>query len=748
MARPVSPPGWLWLAAFLAYVLAATLGLALAFPGTNATPFWPPTALAFALLYRYGLRLWPVILAAAFTINTLFMLRAGVAPLPAVAASIGVGVGNALEAWLGIHVLRRFADDQFPFDGLRGLSAFFLAAALAPAISATIGVTCSRLASMSGEASYAQNWLTWWVGDTSGALTMAPVLMLLLQARWRMPPPARILEGTILTLILVFGSMAAFGIIQTRGDYHYLLAFFLLPMILWAVLRFQNAGAAAAVLLISKIAVLSSIVGVGPFARSDVHEALVLLQIFVIVLAGTTLGLGVILTERGRLAAKLAQSNAELNELVSSDPLTGLPNRRALLDRVQQAERSARRHRKRAALLFLDLDRFKRINDSLGHAVGDDVLKNVAQRLRAALREEDSVCRLGGDEFVILLCDIDAITDAALVANKIIQTLQVPMRLSNLDLGISTSIGITVFPDDGSDPNDLLRFADMAMYRAKQSGRGNFQFYKEQMHRAAVQRIEREHDLRVALTERQFCLYYQPLVDLRTQQAIGVEALLRWQHPLRGLLLPNEFIPLAEETGLIVEIGAWALQQACREVKQLQAAAGGPLRLSVNMSQRQLRDRNLPDLIERALENTQLDALWLNIEINESLLSAERLAELDFLNPLGRIGISLTVDNFGSAGSSMSLLASVPVGIIKIDRQLVSRLLEDQAARDITVAMISMAHQFGVKVVAENVESQAQCDFLITHGCDYAQGFWFQYPRPLPDLAELLRHWQGELAIR
>jgi len=748
MARPVSPPGWLWLAAFLAYVLAATLGLALAFPGTNATPFWPPTALAFALLYRYGLRLWPVILAAAFTINTLFMLRAGVAPLPAVAASIGVGVGNALEAWLGIHVLRRFADDQFPFDGLRGLSAFFLAAALAPAISATIGVTCSRLASMSGEASYAQNWLTWWVGDTSGALTMAPVLMLLLQARWRMPPPARILEGTILTLILVFGSMAAFGIIQTSGDYHYLLAFFLLPMILWAVLRFQNAGAAAAVLLISKIAVLGSIVGIGPFARSDVHEALVLLQIFVIVLAGTTLGLGVILTERGRLAAKLAQSNAELNELVSSDPLTGLPNRRALLDRVQQAERSARRHRKRAALLFLDLDRFKRINDSLGHAVGDDVLKNVAQRLRAALREEDSVCRLGGDEFVILLCDIDAITDAALVANKIIQTLQVPMRLSNLDLGISTSIGITVFPDDGSDPNDLLRFADMAMYRAKQSGRGNFQFYKEQMHRAAVQRIEREHDLRVALTERQFCLYYQPLVDLRTQQAIGVEALLRWQHPLRGLLLPNEFIPLAEETGLIVEIGAWALQQACREVKQLQAAAGGPLRLSVNMSQRQLRDRNLPDLIERALENTQLDALWLNIEINESLLSAERLAELDFLNPLGRIGISLTVDNFGSAGSSMSLLASVPVGIIKIDHQLVSRLLEDQAARDLTVAMISMAHQFGVKVVAENVESQAQCDFLITHGCDYAQGFWFQYPRPLPDLAELLRHWQGELAIR
>jgi diguanylate cyclase (GGDEF)-like protein len=733
-------PRWLWPAAYAAYVLAAALGLALAFPGTNASPFWPPTALALAILYRFGLRLWPVILAGAFTINLLFMLRAGIGVEPAFAASIAVGFGNMLEALIGVYILRAVAGEQFPFGTILGLVAFFAAIAIAPVISASIGVSVSRWASMGGTSSYAQNWLTWWVGDSSGALTMAPVLMLLLRQRpWRVPDRFRLIEAVGLFMALALGSLFAFGMWQHHGGHPYPLMFLLLPLILWAVLRFQNAGAATAVFVIASSAVLSSITGSGPFVMAKADESLMLLQIFIIILAGTTLILAAVLTERSRLLLSLAQSNAELNDMAFNDALTGLPNRRALVERVQQAARSARRHHKHAAILFLDLDRFKRINDSLGHAVGDELLKAVARRLQDALREEDSVCRLGGDEFVVLLWDVDAATDAAIVAQKLVATLRAPLRLANLDLGVTTSIGIALLPDDGSDADDVIRYADMAMYRAKERGRGTFQFYKDEMNRTALARLVREHELRGALNEGQFRLYYQPIVDLFTAQVIGVEALLRWQHPQRGLLLPHEFILLAEETGLIVEIGAWVLQQACRDIKQLRESVRQELRLSVNMSLRQLRDPNLPELIASVLTETDLDALWLNLEIAEDLLRDDVLAEMNFLHKLDRIGISLAVDNFGSAASSLSVLARLPVTIIKIDHRLVGRLQEDRTARDITLAMIAMAHQLGLVVVAENVEKAEQREFLTANGCDYAQGFLFHRPQPAAELTTLLK---------
>jgi diguanylate cyclase (GGDEF)-like protein len=739
-SRKARAPPWVWPAAFLAYFAAAALGLALAFPGTNASPFWPPTALALALLYGYGLRLWPVILAGAFAINLMFMLRAGVAPALAVPASVGVGVGNMLEAWLGIYLLRRFAGGQFAFDSLRGLFAFVLfAASLAPMVSATIGVTSSRWASLSGASTYSENWLTWWVGDASGALTMAPALMLLLRTRWRMPPRSRLLEAGALFLVLVLGTMIVFGIWFDHGERRYPLVFFLLPIILWAVLRFQTAGAVSAVALISLIAVIGSLDGGGPFAREDVHESLILLQLFIIVLAGTALSLGAVLTERSRMAEKLAKSNAELHALAFNDPLTGLPNRRTLIDRLEQAEHLALRHQKRAALLFLDLDKFKRINDSLGHEVGDALLKSMAERLRSAIREVDTVCRLGGDEFVILLSEIDNTDDAAIVARKILEILRMPMRVANLDLAVTTSIGIALIPDDGTDSDDLIRYADLAMYRAKERGRNNFQFYTEELNQSAIVRLEREHDLRLALLDRQFRLYYQPIVDLQTMQVIGIEALLRWQHPTLGLLLPREFIALAEETGLIVDIGAWVLKQACTETKLLHDAGQRALRLSVNLSLRQLHDRRLPELIEQALEESQLDALWLNLEITEQLLREDLLAELNFPHHLDRIGVSLTVDNFGSAGSSLSLLKKLPIAVIKIDHRLVGRLPDDRVAHDISLAMISMAHHLGLSVIAENVESKAQDDFLVANGCDYAQGNWFHPPLPLTELMSLLK---------
>jgi diguanylate cyclase (GGDEF)-like protein len=732
-------PQWVWLAAFLAYVIAAALGLALALPGTNASPFWPPTALALALLYRHGLRFWPVVLASALTINFLFMLRAGVPPVYALPASIGVGMGNTLEAACGIWLLRRFAGDQFPFRSLHGLGAFVLfCAVLAPAVSASIGVTISRWANLIGASDYGENWRTWWVGDASGALTMAPILMLALHSRWRLPARPRVLEAGALFLALVLGTMTVFGLWLNHGEHRYPLVFFLLPIILWAVLRFQTAGAANAVFLISLIAAVGSLGGGGPFARDDVHESLMLLQAFIIVLAVTTLALGAVLAERSRMAAMLAHANRELHELAFNDPLTGLPNRLTLIDRLEQAERASRRDNRRAAVLFLDLDRFKRINDSLGHQTGDVLLRTTAARLRAAVREVDTVCRMGGDEFVVLLSEIDTAADAAIVAEKIIQCLREPIRLGHLDLAVTTSIGIALVPDDGTDSGDLIRHADLAMYRAKQRGRNHFLFYTDEMNRDAVNGLEREHELRQALSDRQFCLFYQPIVDLRDEKVIGIEALLRWQHPKSGLLLPREFMPFAEESGLLLEIGAWALKEAGAQIRQLRDSGQETLKLSVNLSLRQLRDRNLPELIARALEETGLDGRWLTLEIDERMLQEDLLTRLNFLHDLGRIGISLTMDGLGSAGSSLNLLKRLPVSVVKIDQELVSQLQHDPIARDISLAIIAMAHRRGLAVIAECVETPAQREFLIENGCDFAQGFWFHPPLPLPELSALL----------
>jgi diguanylate cyclase (GGDEF)-like protein len=732
-------PAWAWLLALLTYVAAAELGLALAFEGTNASPFWPPTAVAIAMLYHFGLRLWPVVLAGAFIANLVFMLRAGVPPGFGLTASFGVACGNALEAWVAVLLLRRFAGHQFPFDRLRGLAVYCgLSAGVAPAISASIGVTSSRLVDLAGSTSFGENWLTWWVGDASGALSMGPILILLLHGHGNGHDRARRLESTLLALVVVGGSMVAFGIWPEQEGGRYPFMFLLLPMMLWAVLRFHAAGAASAVFTISVIAVVGTLAGGGPFVRADRHESLLLLQLFIIVLAVTSLGLGAVLSERSRLVARLAESNAELHAIAYNDALTGLPNRRTLIDRLHQVVIAGRRHHTHGAVLFVDLDKFKRINDSLGHAVGDALLKKVAERLRASVRESDSVCRLGGDEFVILLSEVDSAADVALVARKVSEQLQVPMRLGDMDLAITSSIGIALIPEDGSEGNELIRCADLAMYRAKERGRNNFQFYTAELNQSAVSRLELEHELRLALQQRQFLLHYQPIVTLADDRVIGIEALLRWRHPIRGLLLPADFIATAEETGLILDIGAWVLREACSQIKELQDAGQGALRLSVNLSPRQLNDRLLPELIATVLRETELDALWLNLEIDERLLREELLAELDFLHRFDRIGISLTVDNFGSAGSSLSLLKRLPVAIIKIDQKLVARLDDDQVARDITLAMIAMAHHLDLAVVAERVESEAQRDFLRANGCDYAQGYLFHRPQEWVEVQRLL----------
>jgi EAL domain-containing protein (putative c-di-GMP-specific phosphodiesterase class I) len=283
-----------------------------------------------------------------------------------------------------------------------------------------------------------------------------------------------------------------------------------------------------------------------------------------------------------------------------------------------------------------------------------------------------------------------------------------------------------------------MRYADLAMYRAKERGRNNFLFYTEEMNQTAIVRLEREHEMRQALLDRQFLVHYQPIVDLRSGRVVCIEALLRWQHPRLGLLLPREFLATAEETGLIVDIGAWALEEACGHIRQLHEAGQSVPRLAINLSLRQLRDEKLPERIGRALSEAPMDALWLNLEIAERLLHEDLLTRLNLLRESGRIGLSVTMDNFRSAGASLALLEHLPVTLIKIERELVSRLLDDPAARDISLALITMAHNRDLQVIAEHVETRQQHDFLVANGCDYAQGHWFHPPAPFSEIPALL----------
>jgi diguanylate cyclase (GGDEF)-like protein/PAS domain S-box-containing protein len=423
-------------------------------------------------------------------------------------------------------------------------------------------------------------------------------------------------------------------------------------------------------------------------------------------------------TER---TAELQHAQARAQHLADHDPLTGLPNRRLLEDRLTQAVTLGQRNRQQTAVMFVDLDRFKTINDSLGHAVGDALLKEVATRLVAQLREGDTICRIGGDEFVVVLPEIKRSADVAQVAQKVIEQLSQPVTIEERELMVTPSIGIAVFPDDGRDAESLIRNADAAMYHAKEAGRANYQFFTEQMNLAASRRLALEGDLRRALGRDELRMHYQRIVDARTGAVAGHEALVRWQHPERGLVLPGEFIQLAEETGLILRIGEWVLREACRWATFIGAERG--LQIAVNLSPRQFNDPRLPDMVANALRETGLPPALLELEITESTAMRETDATLGVLRRLKQLGVSIAIDDFGTGYSSLAYLKRFPVDKVKIDRAFVADALEDREQGAIVSAIVALAHALGIRVIAEGVETEAQRAFLAHCGCDFLQGY-------------------------
>ncbi|MDD5329551.1 MAG: EAL domain-containing protein [Sulfuricella sp.] len=460
------------------------------------------------------------------------------------------------------------------------------------------------------------------------------------------------------------------------------------------------------------------------------------------------LNISVVRDERGRIThyvgvfsdiSAMKESESRLDHLAHHDPLTGLPNRLLLNARMEHSLARARRNNSQLAVLFLDLDHFKNINDTLGHPIGDLLLQETAHRLTGCVREEDTVARLGGDEFTLLLEDQQNSRYASDVAQKIIAALAERFVLQGHEVFVTCSIGISLYPSDGDNITTLFKNADSALYRAKEQGRNNYQYYTEELTTRAMERLSMENNLRHALERNELVVHYQPQVDLYNGSIIGMEALLRWQHPEMGLIPPASFIPLAEETGLIIPIGEWVLRTACARLQAWIEAGLPKVRMAVNLSSRQFNQKDLAEVVAGALHDTGLDPRCLELELTESLIMQDAEAAILVLNTLKKLGVQFSIDDFGTGYSSLSYLKRFPIDRIKIDQSFVRNITTDPEDAAVSQAIISLSHSLNMKTVAEGVETAEQQEFLRSRQCDEIQGFHFSRPVPEQEMERLLK---------
>ena len=456
------------------------------------------------------------------------------------------------------------------------------------------------------------------------------------------------------------------------------------------------------------------------------------------------------------------RTEEQIRRLAYCDSLTGIPNRQAFLETLERELLRSKEHDKKFAVLFMDLDAFKRINDTLGHDVGDHLLKVVSERLRETIRPSDLVlraehefeasfggsnlARLGGDEFTILIPDLERVEDALNVAHRVKEAMRRPFMIEAHEIFVTASIGISLYPEDGEDCNSLLKYADTAMYHAKNCGKNNAKLYSSSLTMEIMSHVKMEVGLRKALQNNELYLLYQPQIDVPSTQIVGVEALVRWRHPERGIISPTEFIPLAEETGLIVPIGEWVLRTACNQAKAWQNDGGRAIRMAVNLSAKQFKDENLMQIVLSALADTGLDARLLELELTEGTLMDDARATMVTLEQLRGIGVYLSIDDFGTGYSSMNYLKRFDVRALKIDKSFIAGLPQDTENAAITRAIIAMAHGLKMVVVAEGVETDEQLVMLEEYGCDMAQGYFLGHPSPHDTITAMLARQAGQLA--
>jgi len=435
---------------------------------------------------------------------------------------------------------------------------------------------------------------------------------------------------------------------------------------------------------------------------------------------------------------QLQRQSLQLYHQAHHDTLTDLPNRTLFKDRLAQAIISAKRNTKAFALLFIDLDQFKKINDSLGHHVGDEVLIEASRRFKNNLREEDTLARLGGDEFTIILKEIKTLQDIAAICQKMIQAIKEPMEIDGHILYISSSIGISLYPQDALSSHDLIKYADTAMYKAKDEGRDNFQFYSSDMTALAFERVVMESSLRMAIKEQQFVVYFQPQYNISQNAIIGMEALIRWKHPSLGLVAPSKFIPIAEESGLIIEIDQIVMKLAMKQFALWYAQGLNPGVLSLNLAMKQLGEKYFIEMLLETMHGIGFKPEWLELEVTEGQVMNNPDASIEKLKKISDIGVELAIDDFGTGYSSLAYLKKMPLNKLKIDRSFVKDLPDDEEGAAITKAIIALGKSLNLKLIAEGVETQGQRDFLAEHGCDAIQGYFYAVPMPAEEIILLL----------
>lgn len=713
------------LALALGYFLAARFGLWLAAAmNSSVSAVWPASGLAIAGLVLLGWRYWPAILAGAFFASLIIF--------PWYVA-LAIGVGCSLEALAALWLLNRSGGFHAALDRVQDVVKLaFFAAPLACAVSASVGIAALGGTHLLPSNELARGWFMWWMGDMMGCLLVAPALMVWWVHRRQAIHLWIAFEASAI-LVLMLASVGA-SVLTGVDQNHYVLFAFLI----WAALRFGVPGVTLVTLAAATVGMATAF---RPMAGTFTYATLFDMQILLSIIALSGLLVAAALAER-------KHSEWRLDRLARFDSLTGLANRAAFQEQMERTTAHVQRHGGNVALLYLDLDRFKQINDTLGHQAGDQLLQIMATRIQASVRSEDFVARIGGDEFTVLVVGEHAARAAAAVAQKILQAMAEPLTLLDRDYVMSASIGIGVLRSTSStiggtpamldDAQELLRHADTAMYRAKQQNCG-FLYFNSSMNIASKLQLSLEGGLRRALEQGEFELYYQPKVDAVHQRITGAEALLRWRHPRSGIIQPSHFIPTIEASSLMEPIGLWVLRQACQQIVTWQRDSLPGQRVAVNFSARQFALPNLLLMVDQVLQETGLDAGQLEIEITESTAMTNTRQTLDTLNALKQRGVRLTIDDFGTGYSSLAYLKRFPIDAVKIDRSFIHELGRDGDDAAIVRAIIQLAHGMQMRVIAEGVETAEQRDFLLQHGCDEIQGFLYSAALPPAEYASLLK---------
>ncbi len=702
------------------YFVSGKLGLGLAFVNVSASAVWPPTGIALAALLVLGYRAWPAIFLGAFLVN---ITTAG-----SVATSLGIATGNTLGAVIGAYLVNRFANGRHAFNRAQDVfRVAFLAGMVSTVVSATFGVTSLSLGGLASWAGYGQVWLTWWLGDAVGVLIVAPVALL-----WYVQPHLQctrkqLFEAMALLLAVISLGLIVFGNLLPQHGSDYPIWVLCIPLLVWIAARFGQRETATATFLLSAVATWGTVSGFGPFVRASQHESLLLLQTFMGVIAMMAMALSASLFERKRLEAHLVH-------LADHDPLTDLLSRRGFHAELWRQLAKAKRYGVRGSLLFLDLDDFKRVNDTLGHAAGDQVLGGVAALLRARLRDTDLLARLGGDEFAILLPHTSNGQTRAVAQQLLTAIRSQTMVIEGRPVTVSASIGIALFPDHGHSVEGLLAGADAAMYQAKAAGGNRFLVCSPELDRLSKDtELPDPEGVRNAFENGRMLLFGQPILDLRRNRICQYELLPRLTPEAGGGFSPAAILAAAERSGTIHAIDRWVVSQAVGLLARPRGR-GHALQLCVSLSTKALSDGELVPAIRRALLGTSADPQDLILEISEiaTLSDAERART--FVRAVKGLGCQIALNHFGAGFFSLSQLKRLPVDYLKIDEHLIRDLEDDRVDRHLVEAIVGVSRALGPKTVGEGVGDSATMRLLRECGVDYAQGPHVGNPRAVAEI--------------